>query len=50
VPHWGKLFTMAPLVLQSRYARIADFRRLLGRYDPHGKFRNAFLARNIYGG
>jgi len=50
VPHWGKLFTMAPPVLQSRYARIADFRQLLGRYDPHGKFRNDFLARNIYGG
>ena len=50
VPHWAKLFTMAPAVLQSRHPRIADFRRLVDRYDPAGKFRNDFVSRNIYGG
>ena len=34
--------------LQSRNARVGDFRRLVDRYDPAGKFRNAFLSRNIY--
>jgi xylitol oxidase len=50
VPHWAKLFTMSPAVLQSRHARVGDFRRLVDRYDPAGKFRNAFLSRNIYEG
>jgi xylitol oxidase len=50
VPHWAKLFAMAPAVLQTRHARVADFRRLVDRYDPAGKFRNEFLSRNIYGG
>ena len=46
-PHWGKLFTMAPAVLQSRYERLTDFRELVSRYDPDGKFRNDFLRLNI---
>jgi alditol oxidase len=48
-PHWGKLFTIAPKVLQSRYDKYGDFLNLLKKYDPQGKFRNAFLDRNIYG-
>jgi xylitol oxidase len=47
-PHWGKLFTMAKPVLQSRYERLADFRALLQRHDPAGKFRNAFLDGTIF--
>lgn len=50
VPHWGKMFTIPPAVLQSRFPRLADFRELLGRHDPAGKFRNEFLDRNIYSG
>ncbi|HEX2090832.1 MAG TPA: FAD-binding protein [Longimicrobiaceae bacterium] len=50
VPHWGKLFTMPPAVLQSRFARLADFRELLGRHDPEGRFRNEFLSRYVHGG
>lgn len=42
-PHWGKLFATTPDELHSRYERIQDFRDLLGRYDPEGKFRNDFL-------
>ena len=49
-PHWAKLFTMAPSRLQSCYAKLPDFRELLAHYDPTGKFRNAYLNRNIYGG
>jgi len=47
-PHWGKLFTIRPARLQSQYARLADFKGLLGRYDPAGKFRNEFLSMNLY--
>jgi xylitol oxidase len=48
-PHWGKIFTLSPKVLESRYARLADFKKLVAEYDPHGKFRNGFLDHNIYG-
>ncbi len=48
-PHWGKVFTLAPKVLQSRYEKLADFKKLVAEYDPKGKFRNDFLAHNIYG-
>lgn len=49
-PHWGKLFTLAPATLQSRYARLADFKEFVKEFDPKGKFRNDFLARNLYSG
>jgi len=42
-PHWGKLFTLSPRTLQSRYEKFRDFRQLLNEYDPEGKFRNQFL-------
>ncbi len=48
-PHWGKLFTIPPAVLQSRYEKLADFQRLAGQYDPDGKFRNDFINTCIFG-
>ncbi|HSZ33749.1 MAG TPA: FAD-binding protein [Puia sp.] len=47
-PHWGKLFTIPPQVLESRYEKLADFKKLAAHYDPKGKFRNDFLNQNIY--
>lgn len=47
-PHWAKLFTLPPATLQTRYARLADFKELLHQHDPRGKFRNAFLEFNLY--
>lgn len=47
-PHWGKLFTMPPAVLQSRYDRLHEFEALLKQYDPTGKFRNNFIDTNLY--
>lgn len=47
-PHWGKLFTLAPATLQSRYEKLADFKKLVNEFDPKGKFRNDFLATNLY--
>jgi alditol oxidase len=49
-PHWGKLFTMSPAVLRSRYAKMQDYQALLKHYDPNGKFRNEFIDTNIFGG
>ncbi len=47
-PHWGKLFTLAPTVLQSRIDRLEDYKTLLNDFDPQGKFRNQFLDKNLF--
>jgi alditol oxidase len=47
-PHWAKLFTLSPSVLQSRIEKLADFKQLVNQYDPNGKFRNDFLNKNLY--
>ncbi len=46
-PHWGKVFTMAPGVLDSRYEKMEDFKKLALMYDPKGKFRNEFIDKNL---
>jgi xylitol oxidase len=43
-PHWGKLSTIRPSVLQQRIERLADFQELVRHYDPRGKFQNEFLS------
>jgi xylitol oxidase len=48
-PHWGKLFTLPPAQLQSRYEKLAEFKQLVQELDPRGRFRNEFLATNLYG-
>jgi alditol oxidase len=47
-PHWGKLFTISPTDLRARYERLPEFLEECAKYDPHGKFRNEFLNRNIF--
>jgi len=47
-PHWGKLFTISPAQLQSRYEKLHDFVALAKKFDPQGKFRNDFLNTNIF--
>lgn len=47
-PHWGKLFIIPPAELHSRYERLEEFRRLADKHDSTGKFRNAYLNRNIF--
>jgi xylitol oxidase len=47
-PHWGKLFTLSPKELRSRYEKLADFIQLTTKYDPKGKFRNDFLNTNLF--
>lgn len=40
-PHWAKTFVAEPT-----YQRLEDFRELVGRYDPTGKFANDFTRRH----
>jgi len=48
-PHWAKLFTLKPTAVQSQYARLNDYRALVSKYDPKGRFRNEFLDTNVFG-
>jgi alditol oxidase len=47
-PHWGKVFTMQPAVLQSRIEKLHEFTSLMSKHDPEGKFRNAFIDVNLF--
>ncbi|HZY69166.1 MAG TPA: FAD-binding protein [Devosia sp.] len=49
-PHWGKLFLMPADAFLPRYPHLPTFRTLATRHDPHGKFRNAFIEANVFGG
>jgi xylitol oxidase len=48
-PHWGKLFRLTPAQFSSRYERLNDFKSLVAKYDPAGKFKNDFLKNTILG-
>lgn len=48
-PHWGKLFTIPPQVLATRFDKLGAFKAVATQYDPRGKFRNAFLAKQVWG-
>ncbi|WP_181832568.1 FAD-binding protein [Bosea caraganae] len=48
-PHWGKLIHADAAALAPLYPRIAEFRACARRYDPDGKFRNAFLDKHVFG-
>jgi alditol oxidase len=48
-PHWGKVFTTPPETLRSSYERLPAFLDLMRRYDPAGKFRNAYTDRYLVG-
>ena len=39
---------MPPAQLDALYPRLPDFKKLAATYDPEGKFRNPFLAANLY--
>jgi xylitol oxidase len=42
-PHWGKLTTIAPATIRSRYPKWGEFERLVDALDPQRAFRNAYL-------
>jgi len=43
LPHWSKLFTLPPAVVQAGYPKFSQWKKLAQKYDPTGKFRNPFL-------
>ncbi len=45
-PHWGKVFG-PDHDWTALYPRLADFRRLVERYDPDGVFRNDYLRQTV---
>src|SRR6266496_1934495 len=48
-PHWGKLFTTSPADLKGLYVKMPEFIELISKHDPHGKFRNEYLNKNLFG-
>jgi xylitol oxidase len=46
-PHWGKVFTLDPERIRTRYDRLPDFVHLAERLDPRGAFRNDYLDRYL---
>jgi xylitol oxidase len=42
-PHWGKLSTSTGATLRQRVPQLGAFERLMGEWDPSGKFRNPYL-------
>jgi xylitol oxidase len=47
-PHWGKIFTLNPSILQSRIEKLNEFKLLMNKHDPEGKFRNEFIDTNLF--
>jgi xylitol oxidase len=46
-PHWGKVFTTPAQAVPPLYPRFADFCQLVDKYDPDGKFANAYTDRYL---
>jgi len=48
-PHWGKLSSISPETVRSRYERSSEFAALVERLDRRGVFRNGFVERYVLG-
>ena len=48
-PHWGKLSSISPEAVRSRYERSSEFAALVERLDRRGVFRNGFVERYVLG-
>jgi xylitol oxidase len=46
-PHWGKVFTLPPAVVQPLYPRLADVAALRRELDPDDVFGNAMVDRYL---
>ncbi len=46
-PHWGKLFTLDPEKLRSRYPKFDDFLSIKKQMDPDNKLMNKYLDKLI---
>lgn len=43
-PHWGKDANWDKAYLEKQYVKLADFKLLIKKYDPHQKFLNKWNA------
>jgi xylitol oxidase len=48
VPHWGKVYYMEPKSFLHRYPKLNDWKNMVKKYDPNGRFRNDFLTKNVF--
>ncbi|ROQ39867.1 xylitol oxidase [Frondihabitans sp. PhB188] len=48
-PHWGKVNTVSASELEERYPRLGEFRALVAKHDPDGKFSGGFLDELVLG-
>jgi xylitol oxidase len=48
-PHWGKVSVTTPTEIAERYPRLDEFRALVAKHDPEGKFSGPWLDRMILG-
>ena len=46
-PHWGKLFGISPARIATLYPKLREYRALIQRLDPGGKFLNDFVRRYV---
>ena len=44
-PHWGKRHSLDASALRRLYPRFDDFRAVRERFDPEGRFANAYVER-----
>ena len=49
-PHWGKLTTMTPTTIRSRYDRFDEAMDVRRAGDPHGTFLNRYVGDIVAGG
>jgi hypothetical protein len=43
IPHFGKFFSPSLYSFSSKFQKWNDFKNLVSKVDPTGKFRNSFL-------
>lgn len=48
-PHWGKVSAILPSEIAERYPRLDEFRALVAKHDPDGKFSGGYLDRLVLG-
>lgn len=48
-PHWAKVNTLRAAEIDPLYPRVGDFRGLMKKYDPQGKFVNAYMEEKVLG-
>ncbi len=48
-PHWGKVSALSASEIEARYPRLPEFRALVAKYDPEGKFGGDWVDEKVLG-